>query len=181
MACKETTTETSSQQLRPLQRLLQLTQAQTASPRSKSTITTTGQTTTTQPVSSVAMGAATAPMAPISAQTTTHGTAASINGTAESAPRYSGTGSDPRYSSYDSPTQSYNAPSIPQQSPMRQHQQDNAAGFPTNSSHPPASDTAATSSPNFSRPRGGVEGIKAMAHGIHVRLSYPISNASRNF
>ena len=52
----------------------------------------------------------------------------------------------------------YDAPSVPRRHEMRDYQQSNAAGYgPTN--------------PNFSRPIGTTDGIKAAMHGIHVRFS----------
>ncbi|MCJ1478186.1 hypothetical protein MMC13_006862 [Lambiella insularis] len=48
----------------------------------------------------------------------------------------------------------YDAPNVPRRSEMREHQQNNAAGF-------------GPSSPNYSRPMGTTESLKAAAHGIH--------------
>lgn len=57
-------------------------------------------------------------------------------------------GQEPRSGGYD-------APNVPRRNEMREYQQNNAAGF-------------APSSPNYSRPMGATESLKAAAHGIHV-------------
>ncbi|MCJ1385738.1 hypothetical protein MMC17_008861 [Xylographa soralifera] len=48
----------------------------------------------------------------------------------------------------------YDAPNVPQRHEMRDYQQSNAAG-------------SGPSNPNFSRPMGTTDGIKAAMHGIH--------------
>jgi len=59
----------------------------------------------------------------------------------------------------------YEAPNIPPRNNMRnQYSENGGAGY--GSGYGPPSPNS--SSPNFSRPRGTVEGIKAAAHGIHV-------------
>jgi len=77
-------------------------------------------------------------------------------------------GSESRHSDYNrgEPTNhGYEAPHIPPRNNLsNQYPENGGAGY--GSSYGPPDPNS--SSPNFSRPRGTVEGVKAAAHGIHV-------------